>query len=104
MQSVFSHYEFCFRVEDDEVGIASFGNAAFDGGAAGESSWLLRHPAAKIAQGESTPTGFGPHYRKRQGKAGNSSPGGVEVSLFDALHGRRTGRVVGRYEVDDSAF
>ncbi len=84
MQPIFGHDELCFRFEDNQVGIAAFRYTAFARVASSQSSRFLSHPSANIGQTKSPPAGLRPHNGERQRG--------------------RTGRMIGRDQIDDSVF
>src|SRR5580704_14322814 len=102
VQTVFSNDERAFGIEDYEVRVVSSGEAAFAFVAAGKSCGSLGHPARDVGERETALRGFGVHQRKSDGEAGDSAPGGAEISFGEAFHFGWTGRMIGGDEVDRS--
>src|ERR1700676_3128367 len=102
VKMVFTRDEFCFRVEDHEVSVETFGKAAFSRCTSGEPRRTCGHPPGDIRKRESADAGLGPHHRERQREAGNSTPRRLEIPLAQSLHLGRARRMVRRHKIDYS--
>src|SRR5207245_9159049 len=100
LKTVLCNLELRIRLEHDEIGVIPSGDATFAALAAGQPRRAFCQPTCEVRQRQSPASGLGPHHGERQRKAGNASPGRLEVALAESLHLRRAGRMIRGHQIN----
>src|SRR5579884_3424032 len=102
MQPVWSNFEACIRIKDDEIGIMTRRDLAFLLLQTSEMGRIRAHPAGDVFESEAAVASSSPNRRKCDGQRGDAAPGSVEVASIQLLQVGRARRMIGRDQIENT--